>query len=104
MPVIVARDLKARRDYVGDGLDTKILETDGKLHAIYAGSKVRFVSVTDKLCRGNVCRAKVPSYGGFDLLALDYGHLTPAGSDFVAQQVLPDLLVPPDLQRMASAR
>ena len=97
LPVIVARNLKVSRDYIGDGLDPKILETDRKLHAIYAGSKVRFVSVTDKLCRANKCRAKVPSYEGFDLLALDYGHLTPAGSDFVAKHVLQDFLSPPDL-------
>lgn len=94
LPVIVARDLKARREYIGEGLDTKILETDGKLHAIYAGSKVRFVSVIDKLCRANECRAQVPSYDGFDLIALDYGHLTPAGSDFVAKTALQNLLRP----------
>ena len=104
LPVIVARDLKARHDYVGEGLDPKILETDGKLHAIYAGSKVRFVSVIDKLCQRNECRARVPSYDGFDLLALDYGHLTPAGSDFVAKHVLQDFLSPPDQQQMVSAR
>ena len=96
LPVIVARDLKARRDYIGDGLNSKILEIDGKLQAIYTGSKVRFVSVIDKLCRRNECRAKVPSYDGFDLMALDYGHLTPAGSDFVAQSVLQELLRPMD--------
>lgn len=94
LPVIVARDLKARHDYVGEGLDPKILETDEKLHAIYAGSKVRFVSVIDKLCRHDECRAKVPSHDGFDLIALDYGHLTPAGSDFVAKTALQDFLHP----------
>jgi peptidoglycan/LPS O-acetylase OafA/YrhL len=104
LPVIVARDLKARRDYIGEGLDPKILETDGKLQAIYAGSQVRFVSVIDKLCRRNECRAKVPSYDGFDLMALDYGHLTPAGSDFVAKHVLQNFLSPREVQEMVSAR
>jgi len=104
LPAIVARDLKVRRDYIGDGLDPRILETDGKLRAIYAGSKVRFVSLIDKLCRASECRAKVPSYDGFDLMALDYGHLTPAGSDFVAKQVLQKFLNLPDPQQMASAR
>jgi peptidoglycan/LPS O-acetylase OafA/YrhL len=96
LPVIVARDLKAKRDYIGEGLDPEILEIDEKLHATYAGSKVRFVSVIDKLCRLNECRAKVPSYDGFDLLALDYGHLTPAGSDFVAKTALLEFLNPID--------
>ena len=103
LPVIVARDLKARRDYIGEGLDIKILEIDGKLHAIYAGSKVRFVSVIDKLCRRNECRAKVPSYDGFDLMALDYGHLTPAGSDFVAKTALQEFLYPIDSVKTVSA-
>jgi len=104
LPVIVARNLKAKRDYVGEGLDPKVLDTDGKLHAVYATSNVRYVSIIDSLCRLNECRAKVPSYDGFDLIALDYGHLTPAGSDFVAKQVLQKFLNLPDPQRMVSAR
>lgn len=103
LPVIVARDLKASRDYVGEGLDTKVLETDGKLHAIYAGSKVRYVSVIDKLCRAKECRAKVPSYDGFNLMALDYGHLTPAGSDFVAKTALQEFLRPDDMVKTVSS-
>ena len=103
LPVIVARDLKARHDYIGEGLDPKILETDEKLHAIYAGSKVRFVSVIDKLCQRNECRAKVPSYDGFDLIALDYGHLTPAGSDFVAKTALQEFLYPVGSVRTVNA-
>lgn len=94
LPVIVARNLKVRHDYIGEGLVHKILEIDKKLKVIYAASNVRFVSVIDKLCRGNECRAKVPSYDGFNLIALDYGHLTPAGSDFVVKKTLQDLLQP----------
>ena len=104
LPVIVARDLKAPHDYVGDGLDAKVLETDKQLRARYAGSAVAYVSVIDKLCKAGTCRAKVPPHDGFDLLALDYGHLTPAGSDFVAKQVLQHFLSAPQPQQMVSAQ
>jgi len=98
LPVIVARNLKAPHEYVADGLDAKVLETDQQLRVRYAGSAVAYVSVIDKLCKGGTCRAKVPAHDGFDLLALDYGHLTPAGSDFVAKQVLQDFLSSPKPQ------
>ena len=94
LPVIVAKNLKAKHDYVGEGLDLKILEIDKQLHTVYKKSKIRFVSVVEKLCKTNKCRAKVPSYDGFDLIAFDYGHLTPAGSDFIAKTVLQDFLNP----------
>ncbi|CDS52602.1 hypothetical protein [Polaromonas sp. CG9_12] len=103
LPVIVARDLKVRRDYIGEGLDHKILEIDKKLHAMYAATKVRFVSVIDKLCRASECLAKVPSYDGFDLIALDYGHLTPAGSDFVVKTTLQNFLNPTGSTKMLNA-
>ena len=94
LPIVVAKDLKAQRDYVGDGLDPAILATDLKLRQTYGDGKLRFVSIIDKLCRQNECRAKVPSTDTFDLLVMDYGHLTAAGSVFVVDQVVPALSQP----------
>jgi peptidoglycan/LPS O-acetylase OafA/YrhL len=94
LPTIVAKDLKLQRDYVGEGLDSKVITTNTKLRETYSGTNVRFVSLIDGLCRAGECRAKVPSNDAFDLIALDYGHLTPLGSDYVVESLLSDLLQP----------
>lgn len=94
LPIIVAKDLKAQRDYEGEGLDDATIATNKNLHDAYCSTDVRFVSLIDGLCRVNVCRTKVPSSDSFNLIALDYGHLTPSGSDFVVKSFLKDLLQP----------
>lgn len=95
LPTIVVKNLKVERDYIGEGLDTKIIETNKKLRETYIDSKVRYISIIDKLCRSNECLARVTSSDDpFNLLVLDYGHLTPVGSDFVVNHVLQDLLRP----------
>ncbi len=95
LPIIFAKNLKMQRDYVGEGLDEKIISTNEKLRETYVGSnKLRFVSIIDTLCKANECLAKVPSDDPFKLLVLDYGHLTPAGSDFVVKKLFLELLHP----------
>lgn len=97
LPIIVAKDLKAQRDYVGEGLDESAIATNTKLRETYRDTNVRFISLVDGLCRANECRAKVPTENEFDLIALDYGHLTPSGSNFVVKSFLQDLLSAPPL-------
>lgn len=94
LPIIVAKDLKARRDFVGEGLDLTVMATNKTLRDTYLGTDVRYVSLIDDLCAANLCMAKVPTSDPFDLITLDYGHLTPAGSDFVVSGLLKDLLQP----------
>jgi peptidoglycan/LPS O-acetylase OafA/YrhL len=94
LPIIVAKHLKLQREYVGEGLDARIIATNAKLRETYRGSHVHYVSLIDSLCKTNECLARVPSQETFNLLVLDYGHLTPAGSDFVVKNVLQELLHP----------
>ena len=94
LPIIIAKDLKAQRDYIGDGLNAGVNATNAKLSAAYLGTNVHYVSLIDGLCRANECRATVPANDSFNLIALDYGHLTPWGSDFVVRNLLQDLLRP----------
>ena len=94
LPIIVAKNLKAERDYVSDGLDVAAIAGNAKLRETYMNTNVRFVSLMDGLCRPNECRARVPANDSFDLIALDYGHLTPSGSDFVVKSFLQELLRP----------
>ena len=95
LPIIVAKDLNTRRDYIGEGLDPSIFLTNTTLREKYIDTRVRYVSIIDSVCRSRECRAIVNSSDLFNLLVLDYGHLTPAGSDFVVKLVLRDLLIPP---------
>lgn len=96
LPIVVARHLNVQYDYVGEGLDARIATTNSKLKTTYPqGGGVTYVSIMDALCRTNECLAKVPSSDPFDLLVVDYGHLSPAGSDFVARTVFKSLLRPP---------
>jgi peptidoglycan/LPS O-acetylase OafA/YrhL len=92
LPIIVAKDLNAPHDYVSRGLDREVLATDKLLRARYSGTPVNYLSPIEALCRGDTCMARVPTSDPFDLLVVDYGHLSPAGSDFVARVVLGDLL------------
>jgi peptidoglycan/LPS O-acetylase OafA/YrhL len=94
LPIVVAKDLKAQRDFIGDGLDAKVFATNAALRNTYGDGRVRFVSFTDKLCRADACLAKVPSDDAFNLLVMDYGHLTAAGSAYVVDRVLPELSAP----------
>lgn len=94
LPIIFAKTLKMQSDYVSEGLDGKIIETNSQLRKTYLGSKVRYVSIIDTLCKSNECLAKVASEDSFNLLVLDYGHLTPAGSNFVVKNLLQGLLRP----------
>jgi peptidoglycan/LPS O-acetylase OafA/YrhL len=89
LPVIVAKNLAVQPQYVGEGLDAKTISTNMRLREAYPDStSLRFVSIMDALCQSNACLAKVPTDDPFNLLVMDYGHLTPAGSDFVVKKLL----------------
>lgn len=92
LAAIVAKDLKARQEYVSEGLDQGVIATNALLHSLYDGTDVRFVSIIDAICRSDGCRAIVNTEEPLDLLVLDYGHLSPAGADFVVKTTLRTLL------------
>jgi hypothetical protein len=48
---------------------------------------VTYVSLLDQLCRDGGCLGRVPGEGDLDLMALDFGHLTPKGSAYVGRTV-----------------
>jgi hypothetical protein len=48
---------------------------------------VTYVSLLDQLCRNAACLARVPGAGELDLMALDFGHLTPKGSSYLGRAV-----------------
>jgi hypothetical protein len=74
--------------YVDDGLNPEIVTIDRALKARLSGStNIEYVSIVDALCSDRGCRATTP--GDDDpLLVVDNGHLSPAGSRYVAETVL----------------
>ena len=78
------------RDYsrVSHGLAQSVLAADRALKLRLASSaSLTYVSLVDALCTEQGCQAVVDGTTN-ELLAFDAGHLTPAGSRFVAQTVL----------------
>jgi len=62
------------------------------------------VSLLDQLCRSlsrrsadgakaDACLARVPDEGELDLMALDFGHLTPKGSSYLGRALWKPYLV-----------
>ena len=80
-----------------EGLDGAVLETDRRLREQLTGSPITYVSLIQALCQGAACRARIRNDAGEpDLLVVDYGHLTPAGSVHAAREALaPWLAAPP---------
>jgi peptidoglycan/LPS O-acetylase OafA/YrhL len=92
---VVARNLKASRDVVHDGLVAEIFATDEKMRQTTGNPDFRYVSLIGALCSPDGCIATVdvPDVPDkHDLLVIDYGHLSPAGSAYVARTVLRRLL------------
>ena len=71
------------------GLDQSVLNTDTLMQKKYGNSdSITYVSLIDRLCNADGCRAVVPTEDVHDLLVMDYGHLTPAASFYVAKNII----------------
>jgi hypothetical protein len=92
LPSVVARNLKAPRDVVRDGLVAEMFATDEKMRQTTGHHDFRYVSLIGVLCSPDGCTATVDVPDKYNLLVVDYGHLSPAGSVYVARTVLRDLL------------
>lgn len=92
LPVIVARrHWQDNVQYLSDGLDPAPVTTDMQLKAAYGkSSRLEYISLIEKLCGGLGCRASLPR--DQMLLVVDYGHLSPSGSLFVASTILAEPL------------
>jgi peptidoglycan/LPS O-acetylase OafA/YrhL len=75
--------------YVAHGLVKGALESDRRLAArLRASPDLRYLSLMEPLCRPEGCRATVPGGRRWRLMAIDYGHLSEEGSDYVARTII----------------
>ncbi|MYN29096.1 acyltransferase family protein [Duganella levis] len=78
---------------VDAALDQQIIRTNSLMKQSPARAVVTYISLIDALCKGNACEARVQPSG--DLLLVDYGHLSAAGSLYVVKNfVVPQLRIP----------
>ncbi len=97
--VYAANHMQDHAEYVGIGLDTEVFEIDRTVAARVKGlASTTYVSLLDQLCPPSrfqrsgatsreVCLARVPGEGELDLMALDFGHLTPKGSSYLGRSI-----------------
>lgn len=75
-------------EFVGTGLDRERFAHDLLLASMLANlPHVTYVSLLQPLCGADGCAARIPNEGPPELIALDHGHLTPAGSLYVGETV-----------------
>ena len=90
LPAVYAEHhLTDHAEYVGTGLDQESFAIDRTLASELQGlNGVTYVSLLDRLCDRGACLARVPGEGELDLMAVDFGHLSPKGSSYVGRAIL----------------
>ena len=89
--VIVTQRWGKDNHRIAEGLSQEAVATNAALSALgLVQAGVTFVSPIGNLCDSRGCIAIVP--GGNELFAVDYGHLTPAASLYLAREILADIL------------
>jgi hypothetical protein len=97
LPDVVVRHYWGRSyERVSEGLAPRMFEDDRELKRRTAGlDGLTYVSLIDGLCAADGCQAVATTSRSRDLLAFDFGHLTPAGSIYVGETVLRPYFNPP---------
>jgi hypothetical protein len=88
--IYAANHMQDHADYVSIGLETELFGVDQRMAALVSGlANVTYLSLLEHLCdqEGRGCLARVPDEGELDLMALDFGHLTPKGSSYLGRAV-----------------
>ena len=91
LPILVGRDVLERgaaAEFSTVGVRPDSLDTDRKLASEDWGEGVRYVSQAAKLCGPEGCRRLIGKTLPDDLLAVDYGHYSRAGSVFAVKTML----------------
>lgn len=87
LPLVVTRaHWPLREDRIATGLSAEPIRVSAELtRRAREWRAVDYVPLTERLCNQSGCLAAIPGGG---LIALDYAHLTPDGSRFVAREII----------------
>ena len=69
-----------------------LFQINHQLHGTYGNSEIKYISLLDELCNEKGCLAKVDNMN--TPLVYDYGHLSLAGSKYVAEKILKEKIKP----------
>lgn len=78
-------------DYMSFGLEPGYKEWDQYLALEVPKLGVKYISAYNALCGDSGCRVKVGD-GALNLTAVDFGHLTKAGSEYLASKISGDIV------------
>lgn len=70
------------------GLNSASLNIDTKLKTIFETTDIKYISLSDKICNETGCLIFTDGQKPSSLFSYDYGHLSPNGSRWIAQNVL----------------
>jgi peptidoglycan/LPS O-acetylase OafA/YrhL len=91
VPSLVGRELLAGEtppQVARDHLNSESIELDARFAAHPWGENVFYVSQAKKLCGDEGCRRLVGPRVPEDMISMDYGHYTPAGSVYAVKNIL----------------
>ncbi|MDA9897362.1 acyltransferase [Alphaproteobacteria bacterium] len=91
LPTVIVEELWGNNDlYTFKGLRENIIEQNEALKIKFKAHETQsFVDLFSMLCRQDLgCRISVDGNRYLGLTAYDYGHLTPAGSDYLAKRIV----------------
>lgn len=75
--------------HVPEGLDPAMIRTDAILAKRYARDPdIRYISLIAGMCNQQGCLARIPAPPPFNLVALDYGHLSPEAAVYLARTII----------------
>lgn len=93
--VYAGHHMQDHADYVGTGIDLQSFDNDRTVAArVNSLAHVTYLSLLDQLCKQRACLARVPGENPLDLMALDFGHLTPKGSSYLGRLIWQPILRP----------
>ncbi|WP_374546615.1 acyltransferase family protein [Rhodoblastus sp.] len=97
LPSLLEREIYAGKkpsDFTFDSLDRRSLDVDAIFAAHRWGDNVVYISQARALCGPEGCRRIVGPHLPEDMISMDYGHYTPAGSIYAVKNILAPVLDP----------
>ncbi len=97
LPILVGLEVnadKAAATFSAVGLRQELLAADAALKAFDWGKNATYVSQVGSLCRDGQCRRLVGAHLPDDMIAVDYGHYSAAGSIYAVKNIFAPVLDP----------
>lgn len=97
LPTLIMRKLWAHTpERTWEGVDTQVMADNRRLQSqLGNGRDILFADITRVFCNTQGCLTRIGPDRKTDITSWDYGHLTPVASDYLARQLLAELVTRP---------